>query len=31
MLASNCASELLRKLGVRTPLSNIPLIGDILF
>ena len=25
------ASELLSKLGIRTPLSNIPLIGDILF
>ena len=25
------ASGLLSKLGIRTPLSNIPLIGDILF
>ena len=25
------ASRLLNKLGIRTPLSNIPWIGDILF
>ena len=25
------ANGLLSKLGIRTPLSNIPLIGDILF
>ena len=25
------ASRLLSKLGIKTPLSNIPLIGDILF